>query len=335
MAVIDLVKWNGPADVLAWKFPSEELSTWSQLIVNEAQEAYLFKGGEMDGPFRPGRHTLSTDNIPVLRTLYGLPFGGKSPFTAEVWFINKMVALDLKWGTVDPVQVMDATLGVFLPVRSFGQMGLQVSDAKEFLTALVGTLPKFSHKEVAEYFRGAINTAVKTAIGALIMREKVSVFQIGAYLQEVADTAMESISREMARFGLRVVNFYVNSINVPEDDPAVARVKDAMARKAEMGILGYDYQQQRTFDTLQIAAGNEGNGMMAGAMGAGVGFGAGLPIGQTVGGLAADALGSTSPSGGLTDKVAALRELKKLLDEGVLSEDEFAAEKKLILEQRR
>ncbi len=83
MAVIDLVKWNGNPSILAWRFPSDQLSTWTQLIVNETQEAYVVKEGVYQGPFGAGRHTLETENIPLLTSLMGLPFGGKSPFTAE------------------------------------------------------------------------------------------------------------------------------------------------------------------------------------------------------------------------------------------------------------
>lgn len=334
LALASVIKWNGPASTLAWKFPSEELSTFSSLIVNEAQEAYLFKGGAIDGPFSPGRHTLSTDNIPILSAIYKLPYGGKSPFTAEVWYINKSVSLDLKWGTVDPIQVMDATIGIFLPVRSFGQMGIQVSDGKEFLTSLVGTLQSFTHKDIADYFRGAINAAIKTAISDLIQRENVSVFQIGGSLHRVAEMAIPHINTEFSRFGLRVVNFFVHSINVPENDPAVARVKEALARKAEIGILGTTYQEQRSFDALQTAAGNEG-GMASAALGAGVGIGAGIPIGNAMAG-AASHLNFGAPrapaQAGLGDRITALRELKNLLDEGILTEEEFSQQKKIILE---
>lgn len=333
MALASVVKWNGAADLLAWKFPSEELATWSSLIVNETQQAYLFKNGAIDGPFEPGRHTLSTDNIPGLTSLYRLPYGGRSPFTAEVWFINKAINLDLGWGTVDPIQVMDATLGVFLPVRAYGQMGLQVGDAHAFLTALVGTLPRFGHREIADYFRGSINTAVKTALGEMLMREKISVFQIGGSPQELAARVTPAISAEFARFGLRVVNFYVHSINVPEDDPAVIRVKEAMARKAEMGILGFTYQEQRAFDALQTAAGNEG-GLPSAAIGMGMGLGAGVPLGSMMANLAQGALGPQPPAAGLGGSIAALRELKTLLDEGILSQEEFTAQKRLILEGR-
>jgi membrane protease subunit (stomatin/prohibitin family) len=109
MPVIDRVKWDGSPQILVWKYPSQELSTWTQLIVNESQEAYVVRGGVYDGPFGVGRHTLTTENLPLLRGLLGLPFGGKSPFTAEVWYVNKLTNLDVKWGTPDPIQLQDPT----------------------------------------------------------------------------------------------------------------------------------------------------------------------------------------------------------------------------------
>ncbi|WP_346904081.1 SPFH domain-containing protein [Clostridium sp.] len=96
MAIVGVIKYNGGPDVLAWKYPSEELGTWTQFIVNESQEAILFKGGKALDIFESGRHTLSTTNIPILNNIVNLPFGGRSPFTAEVWYINKIFSLVLK-----------------------------------------------------------------------------------------------------------------------------------------------------------------------------------------------------------------------------------------------
>lgn len=95
MAIIDFVKYDGAPDIFAWKYPNQELSTWTQLVVNESQEAILYKSGKALDLFGPGRHVLDTANIPLLTGLIGLPFGGKSPFTAEVWFINKIVSMVL------------------------------------------------------------------------------------------------------------------------------------------------------------------------------------------------------------------------------------------------
>ena len=144
MAIIDRIKWDGSPDILAWKFPSQDLSTWSQLIVNETQDAFLVSGGIYEGPFGPGQHQLTTENLPILRDLMGLVFGGQSPFSAEVWFVNKIISLDVKWGTPDPIQLKDPLYDLMIPVRAFGQYGVKVVDSKKFLLKLVGTLADFN-----------------------------------------------------------------------------------------------------------------------------------------------------------------------------------------------
>ena len=99
MAIIDLVKWSpqGNKTIYAYRFPETNLSTYTQLIVQESQEAVLFSKGQIVGKFGPGKHTLNTENLPILRNLFGIPFGGKNPFTAEVWFVNKIQTFSIDW----------------------------------------------------------------------------------------------------------------------------------------------------------------------------------------------------------------------------------------------
>lgn len=282
MAIIDVVKWDASSDDYAWKFPSQELSTWTQLIVNESQEAVLVRGGQMEGPFGPGRHTLSTDNIPIISKLINLPFG-RSPFTAEVWFANLTMPLDVKWGTSDPIQLQDPKYNVMLPIRAFGQYGVQIVNTRKFLTKLVGTTPLFNRQHLTSYFRGLILTRAKDCIARTIVREKVSVLEIAAHLNTISKTLEQEMAEGLEEFGLRIVSFFVNSITTPEDDTAVMTLKAALAKRAEMDILGYTYQQERSFDTMERAAGNEGS-LVSPLMGAGIGLGMGAAIGGPLGG---------------------------------------------------
>ena len=149
MALIDIVKWDDPKDLLAWRFPNTELSTMTRVIVNESQEALLFRNGKLLDTLGPGDHTLTTDNIPLLNKIINLPFGGKSPFSAEVWFVNRAASLDVNWGTADPIQVEDPKYGIIVPVRAFGQFGLRVADSGLFVTQLVGATPSFTRKSSA------------------------------------------------------------------------------------------------------------------------------------------------------------------------------------------
>lgn len=362
MAIVDLVKWDGSAQLLAWKYPSQELSTWTQLVVNESQEAFVVRGGVYDGPFGAGRHTLSTENIPLLREAIGLPFGGKSPFTAEVWFVNRTTNLDVKWGTPDPIQLQDPRFQVMVPVRAFGQYGVRIEDAKRFLLKLVGTVQRFDVDTLNEYFRGVFITRIKTEIANTIVRQGLSVLEISTQLDALSEVLKQSLSSEMAEYGVSLSQFNIHSINVPEDDPAVKSLKAALAKRAEMGIVGFTYQQERSFDVMQAAAGNEGTaGAMTGAgMGLGMGLGIGPSMGQAFGQMANQVQTQTQPVTSAptqseaptpvsatppspapapiasrrvdpAERIRLIRELAAMKAEGILTDEEFDAEKKKIL----
>jgi membrane protease subunit (stomatin/prohibitin family) len=347
MPVIDLVKWNATPDLLAWKFPSEDLSTWTQLIVSETQEAFLVRGGVYQGPFGAGRHTLSTENLPLLRSILGLPFGAKSPFSAEVWFVNKLVNLNVKWGTPDPIQLQDPRFHIMVPVRAFGQYGIKIDNSKQFLLKLVGAVRGFDTDVLTEYFRGVFITKIKTEIANSIITRGQSILEISTQLDELSSVLKTSLAAEMAQYGVRLEQFNINSINLPEDDPAVRTLKAALAKRAEMQIVGFNYQQERSFDVLETAAGNEGpaGGVMGAGIGLGVGVGMGVPIGSSMSSLATNIQTASSPPGptaqttsegqkkqGITnEKIQMLKELAELKSQGVLSESEFELEKQKIL----
>lgn len=282
MAVVEVVKYEGDPGLLAWKYPREDLGTWTQLIVNESQEAILYKDGKALDVFGSGRYTLETRNIPILNKIINLPFGGRSPFAAEVWFVNKLSTLDVKWGTPSPVQMQDPKYQIFVPVRANGMFGIKVEDAGRFLVKLVGTMSSFDRTMLVNYFRGLYVTKVKDALSSYLLKKQISVMEINAYIDELSGYMKERIEPDMAEYGIRLINFYVNEISVPEDDPSVKKLKEALAKKAEMDIIGYDYRQERSFDALEGAATNPGS---AGAlfMGAGIGTGMGLGMGNAVG----------------------------------------------------
>lgn len=282
MAIIEVVKYNGGANVFAWKYPNEELGTWSQLIVNESQEAVLVKGGQVLDVFGSGRHTLETANIPLLNKIVNLPFGKRSPFTAEVWFINKAFHLDIKWGTPSPIQIQDPKYGIFAPVRANGAFGIQIANAKQFLIKLVGTMKVFDQTSITNYFRGLYVTKVKDALSTYLVHKKVSILEINAYIDELSEHMKERIQPTMEDYGIKLVSFYINEISVPETDSAVQTLKDALSKRAEMNIIGYNYQQERSFDTLEGAAKNTGS-TAAPLMGAGLGMGIGMGMGTSVG----------------------------------------------------
>lgn len=282
MAIVDVIKYNGSPDVFAWKYPDSELGTWTQLIVNESQEAILVKGGQICDIFSAGRYTLETANIPILSKLVNLPFGGRSPFSAEVWYINKVFSLDVKWGTSTPIQLQDPKYEIFVPARAFGQFGIQIEDSKKFLLKLVGTLHQFDKTTLVQFFRGVYLTKVKDVISSYLVHKNISILEINAYLDEISNYLQEKMTPIFGDYGIKLASFFVNDINVPEDDPAVVQLKKALAKRAEMNIVGYSYQQERSFDTLESVATNP-NSLQVGLMGAGIGLGMGVGVGGAIG----------------------------------------------------
>ncbi len=289
MAIIDVVKWDAVPEVFAYKYPKTEFNTKTQLIVAESQEAILVKEGNFFGPFGPGRHTLDTKNYPILtKIVTSLVSGGKSPFTAEVWFVQKAIPLNIKWGTMDPIQVEDPKYHVLLPVRAFGQYGLKVVNSQKFLAKLVGRIPIFTEKTLSSYFRGIIVTRTKDCIGSHLIDKNISVLQISHKLNAISEYLQTVISSELDDYGMNVVSFTVNSITTDDKDPAVSKLKEALAKKAEMDIIGYTYQQERSFDTMKTAAGNPGaaGALMNAGMGLSMGVGIGTPMGNAMGKIA-------------------------------------------------
>ena len=280
MALIDVVKWDAPGDELVWKFPGGDLSTATRLIVSTAQEAVVVLGGEISGVFGPGTHVLDTQNIPLLRHLIKIPFGGQTPYSAEVWFVQKTTPLNLLWGTQDPVQLLDPRFNVPVPIRCYGQFGIRIGDSKLFLEKLVGTRDRFDTAMLVEYFKAMVQTRVKTLIAGAIVRSNCSVFEINLHLEELSGSLEQLMAPGFASFGVELVNFFVQSINFPQDDPAVVSLRESLAKRADMSILGYNYTQERSLDILQSAAANEGT---AGAFaGAGLGFGMGTALSGSV-----------------------------------------------------
>ncbi|CAJ1316219.1 hypothetical protein PTI45_00641 [Paenibacillus nuruki] len=288
MALVEVIKYDGTPDVYAWKHPNEELGTWTQLIVNESQEAILYKGGKAFDTFGSGRHTLSTLNIPLLNNIVNIPFGGHSPFAAEIWYVNRVSNLDMKWGTTAPIQLQDPKYKIIIPVRAFGQMGIRIEDSRKFLVKLVGTLSQFDQADISRYFRGLLLMNINESISSYLVHKQISILEINAYISEISNHVKEKMMPVFAEFGIEIVNLYMDSVNTPDDDPSVKRLQEALARKAEMDIVGYTYQQERSFDTLEGAAKNEGStqaGLMGAGLGMGMGFGLGGAFGQGMAGL--------------------------------------------------
>ncbi len=337
--MIDRIKFDAPTDdVLVWKYPGDEIRIGAQLIVNQSQEALLVKGGKALDLFGPGTHTLSTENIPLAWSIINLPFKDKSVFTAEIWFVNRTVKRDLKWGTRSAIPVLDPVYNYPINVRAYGQWGMRIRDSRSFITQIVGTLQDASMEKIESFFIGEIVQRLSDSLAKFFNETKTSILQANAKLDELAAKTSDAIRAEFDRFGIEIVNFNVERINAPKEE--LEKLQEVLGKRMEIEQLsgvqaGGGYTTARTFDTLQEAASNPGGSagdLMAGGLGLGVGLGAAMPMGRQLG-QALNMSGSDgAASGGIQDPAARLQKVKGLLDAGLISQAEFDAKRKEILD---
>ena len=283
MAIIDIVKYEQQEGVIVHKFPSCDLRWGSQLVVYPGQVAFFVKGGTVCDKFTDGTYTLKTNNIPLLNKIVNLPFGSDSPFQADVWFVNLLQRLSLKWGTETPIQLEDPKYDIIVPVRAHGQYGFKISDAEKFVFTLVGNMPNFNEAQLQAYFRGLLLTKLTSIISQKIVNDKISVLEIPTRLQDISAYCQNELLPFFAEYGVEIMLFNIISINIPEDDPSLNEVKRAKNLSARLKIAGREnYKMERSFDVMDKAAENE-SGTGAAFINAGLGLGASLNMGKQMG----------------------------------------------------
>lgn len=266
MAIIDLVKWmpQGNETIYAYKFPEKNLSTYTQLIVQESQESILFSKGQIVGKFGPGKHTLNTENLPILRSLYGLPFGGKNPFTAEVWFVNKLQPYNIDW-SIDRMDIHDADYNTGIPLVANGRYGLKITDAERFLIKIVGTKNSFDQNDLTDQFFGEFSTKTKSTVLQFMIKNKIGIKQISAHLDNISEHLKTVMLPFWENLGFELTKFYVTSIEVDSSTEVGRRVLDAISRQSAQSIGGYTWQQEKAFDVAKDAVdglSNSNSGIM-------------------------------------------------------------------------
>ena len=272
MALFQVIKFDGPAHVLVWKYPKSDVTTGSQLVVGPAQEAVFVRGGAI------------CDNLPLLAALVNLPFGRKTPFQAEVFFVNRLDVLNVKWGTARHIQLQDPVYRIVVPLRAFGQYGVRVVDSARFLAHLAGSGGAYTTQDLTDYFRGAMGSHVVEELSRCLLEEGICFLEANAHLTEIAGRVSRALEPFFTEYGIQLVNFSITSINAPEDYPSVRKLREALDRRQEMDLLQFSYQQDRSFDVLEKAAQDLGPG------GDAAGLGVGAALGSVLSGMVKEAV---------------------------------------------
>jgi membrane protease subunit (stomatin/prohibitin family) len=282
---IEIIQWlDDSNDSLVYRFPvyNQEIKMGAQLTVRENQAALFINEGKAADLFGPGRHELSTQNMPILTTLRGWKYGFQSPFKAEVYFFNTRLFTDLKWGTTNPVMMRDAEFGM-IRLRAFGTYAMKIADPKAFFATIVGTAGLTTTEEITGQLRSTILSRLSDAIA----ESKIAALDLASKYDELSSHSRQILGPEFAGYGLELSRFFIENVSLPEE------VEAAIDQRTKLGVLGDrlgQYTQLQAAEAIKTAAANPG-----GIAGAGAGLGAGLAIGGAMGGAFQQVGGAMAP----------------------------------------
>ncbi len=302
----------------------------SQLIVREWQAAVFFRDGKALDTFLPGRHTITTANIPLLVNLVKKVFSGNTPFTAECYFVSLRDLIDQRWGTSEPITLPDRMLRM-VRVRAHGTYNMAVADPQQFIGQVVGVRGYYSTKDVTDYLRSMIISRLTDLLGENVK----SILELPAMFEEISAAARIKLRDDFAALGLALKQLYVMSVSPTEE------TSKAIDEAASMGAIGNmdAYMKFKTARAIGDAAAKGGGAADTTQMGLGLGTGlaAGKIIAESFGAQQQAAPQQQQPAapagGGEADPMAALQKLKSLLDAGLITQAEYDAKKAQILDR--
>jgi excisionase family DNA binding protein len=294
---IDVIEWTDDSrDTLSYRFPDEdkEIKNGAQLIVRESQVAQFVYLGQFGDRFGPGKHALTTDNIPILTDLKSWKYAFESPFKADVYYVVTRVFTGNKWGTANPVMMRDADFGI-VRLRAFGTYDFRIVDVPKFLKEVAGTDDHFRLDEFNDTMRSRIVSVFSDALA----EAKIPALDVAARYSELGEALLPLINPIIGdKYGLAMTTFVVENVSVP---PEVEQAIDKRSSMAAVGNLN-DYVK------FQMAQGLEKGGGGAGGMAAEMAVGmamaqqmmnqAGGLMGQTTPGIPAPAVASAGTAAG-------------------------------------
>jgi membrane protease subunit (stomatin/prohibitin family) len=264
--LLEIIEWQDDSwDTIAWRYPDDDkaIKNGAQLIVRESQVAQFLYLGQFGDTFGPGKHTLTTDNIPVLTRIKGWKYGFQSPFKADVYFVNTRLFTGNKWGTANPIMLRDADLGV-VRARAYGTYDFRVVNVQTFLKEVAGSDHDFRVDEFADTMRSRIVSIFSDALA----NAHVPVFDVATRYTDLGEALLPLINPVIsAKYGIEVSSFIVENVSVPPE------VEEAIDKRSAMSAIGNlnDYVKYQM-----------GQGMAAGGGGGAAGTASELAVGFAV-----------------------------------------------------
>jgi excisionase family DNA binding protein len=308
--LIEIVEWTDDSrDTLSFRFPDDDkaIKNGAQLIVRESQQVQFVYLGEFGDTFGPGKHTLTTDNIPVLTRLKSWRYGFNSPFKADVYFLNTRLFTGNKWGTANPVMMRDNDLGI-VRVRAFGTYDFRIVEPRLFLKEVAGSDHNFRLDEFSETMRSRIVSVFADALASAA----IPVFDVASRYTELGEALLPLINPVVgAKYGLQIASFVVENVSVPPE------VEEAVDKRSSMAAVG----NLNDYVKFQMAQGMEKGGS-SGGMATEMAVGMAIAQQMVQQGLAAPSAGAAAPGVASAPELLSPADVAKVL--GVPESDVLA-----------
>ncbi|MGD9690334.1 MAG: SPFH domain-containing protein [Phycisphaerales bacterium] len=261
--LVDIVQYlDDTSNTLVYRFErfQNEIKYGAKLVVREGQAAVFINEGQLADVFKPGTHTLTTANLPILGTLKGWKYGFESPFKAEVYFVSTRQFTDLKWGTMNPIMVRDPEFGP-VRVRAYGTYTMRVSDPGAFIREIVGTDNRFTTEEIVNQLRNVIVAEFADALG----EHRLPILDLAGNQREMSEEIAQRMRPDLAKMGIELPKLLIENVSLPPE------VEQAMDQRSKMGIVGdlNAYAKMQAADAMRDAAKNPGGAGAVMAMGLG------------------------------------------------------------------
>ncbi len=267
--LVDIIEWNDDSDdTMAWRFsrPKSEIKNGAQLIVRPGQMAILVDQGKIADVFQPGRHELTTENMPLLSSFRGWKYGFESPFKADVLFLATKQFVGRKWGTSNPIILNDKSLGP-VRLRAYGTYAVRVAEARKFIEEIVGATSLFTVDQISDQVRDIVVAKVSGALA----ESNVTVYDLSTKYEEVGAAAQREIADQVKQIGLDVAQLVIENVSLPPE------VEATIDQKTRMNMLDNldRYTRLQSADAIRDAARNPNGGAAAG-----IGVAVGAALGQ-------------------------------------------------------
>ncbi|NLC97282.1 MAG: SPFH domain-containing protein [Erysipelotrichaceae bacterium] len=360
----DVIKNSNSGNMLIWRQPEEDFNTNSTLIVMPGETAIFIKGGNIEKTFEKGTYVLSTNNYPFISRLRNAFTGGISTFNCVVYFVRKADSQEIKWGTETPIQVRDKKWGIRTDIRANGAYKIRIDNPSMFLEKLVGNnVNSLTQYDILNYFSKESQGKIKSIVSQFLNNLEQELIGLDAYIDEISERITPFIDEIFYEYGVKCIKFSIavfdvditkyDQIDISQIEK-VSKINLSQGDLETMNILGDNWGRQKAANILEELASNPGAGS-SGTVGAGMGMG--IAAGNIFGTMASQMFApmnnqnqtvtnkqnniqsnssrfsrkKDNENKDLEDPLEAMSKLKKMLDAGYISKEEFDKKKDEIL----